>query len=54
MYIIMNITLKKRELTDRRKAPVLAFFFVVAISQISPHRPDKGSNFSLCDKKKQR
>ena len=43
-----------REVTDRRLEPVLAFFFVVAISQISPHRPDKGSNFRLCDKKKQR
>jgi len=47
-------TLKLREVTDCRKVPVLAFFFVVAISQISPHRLDKGSNFHLCDKKKQR
>ena len=33
-------------------SPVLAFFPVVAISQISPQRPDKGSNFRVPGKKK--
>ncbi len=36
------------------ESPVLAFFIVVAISQISPPRFDKGNKFHLCDKKKQR
>jgi hypothetical protein len=43
-----------RRVTDCRKEPVLAFFLVVAISQISPLRYDKGSKFREGDKKKQR
>jgi hypothetical protein len=40
------------EKADRAEYPVLAFFFVVAISQISPPRPDKGNKFRQADKKK--
>jgi hypothetical protein len=40
--------------TDRHWQAVLAFFFVVAISQIFPQWSNKGSNFSAGGKKKQR
>jgi hypothetical protein len=40
--------------TENGNISVLAFFSVVAISQISPPRPDKGSKFQVGDKKKQR
>jgi hypothetical protein len=40
--------------TDRHWKAVLAFFSVVAISQIFPQWSDKGSKFRAGGKKKQR